>query len=57
MSKAWDVVEGLLGVARVVVQAIKNKDQETVDRILDEQMRTTIERALAEAEARAKFGE
>lgn len=56
MSSAWDAVEGLLGVARVVVQAIKNKDQETVDRILDEQMKTTIARALAEAEAEAKFG-
>ena len=28
MSKAWDIVEGLISVAQVVVKAIRNGDEE-----------------------------
>jgi|TARA_R110002049_G_scaffold217647_5_gene389080 DNA-binding GntR family transcriptional regulator len=57
MSKAWDIVEGLISVAQVVVKAIRNGDEEKVDEILSEELKTTLAKARAEAEAYAKFGE
>ena len=45
MSKAWDIVEGLI------------RDEEKVDEILSEELKTTLAKARAEAEAYAKFGE
>ena len=57
MSKAWDIVEGLISVAQVVVKAIRNGDEEKVDEILSEELKTTLAKARAEAEAYAKFGD
>ena len=42
MSKAWDIVEGLISVAQVVVKAIRNGDEEKVDEILSEELKNQL---------------
>ena len=54
---AWDIVQGLLSVAQVVVKAIANGDEEKVGDILSEDLKTSLAKARAEAEAYEKFGE
>ncbi len=54
--KAIDIVSGLLEVASVVVKAIAAGDKKKVDEILGEELKTTVARAKARAEAWEKFG-
>ncbi len=53
---ALNILEGLLRVATVVVKAIAAGDDDKVDEILGDELKTTLEKAKAEAEVYEKFG-
>lgn len=56
MSDGWGIVEGILKVAAALVRALKRGDHETVDKILPAELKISLQRAIAEAEAQEKFG-
>ncbi len=56
MADGWGIVEGILKVASVLVSALRRGDQETVDKVLPDELKITLQRAIAEAEAQEKFG-
>ena len=52
MSKAWDIVEGLISVAQVVVKAIRNGDEEKVDgrRTIQRLARGVVEKTISQSD-------
>ncbi len=56
MADGWAIVEGILKVASALVGALRRGDQETVDKILPSELKITLQKAIAEAEAQEKFG-
>lgn len=56
MADGWAIVEGILKVASALVSALRRGDQETVDKILPTELKITLQKAIAEAEAQEKFG-
>jgi|TARA_R110002020_G_scaffold349260_2_gene562891 hypothetical protein len=57
MADGWGIVEGILKVASALVSALRRGDQETVDKVLSDDLKITLQRAIAEAEAAEKFGD
>ncbi len=55
MNHALAILDLLLGLAKRIGAAIADGKPERVDQILPEQLRTSLERMLAEERARAKF--
>lgn len=56
MADGWAIVEGIIKVLGVLVGALRRGDQETVDKVLSGELKITLQRAIAEAEALEKFG-
>jgi hypothetical protein len=56
-DRALRIVDGLLTVVTAIIRAVKKGDTETVDRILGDDLETTIARARAEIAAMEKFNQ
>lgn len=56
MADGWAIVEGIIKVLGVLVGALRRGDQETVGKVLSGDLKITLQRVIAEAEALEKFG-
>jgi len=56
-GKVFRVIDSLITVIGAVVRAAARGDQESVDKILGDDLELTVARAAAEAKAQSKFAE
>lgn len=56
MADGWAIVQGILKVLTALVGALRSGDQETVDKLLSDDLKISLQRAASEAEALEKFG-